>query len=120
MAAARAVLGEICTPEETSRVIERNSRFATDCQAALAARGMPAHVAQCGATGCVTWSRSRIRNYRDYLAADFDIAFAQWIWGVNRGVLYRLVWTSSGCCRSPTPSGIWPLRWRSSPAFLTP
>lgn len=87
MAAVRAVLGEICTPEETARVIERNTRFVADYEAALAVRGMPAHVVQCGAKGCVTWATSRIRNYRDYLAIDFDIAFAQWIWGVNRGVL---------------------------------
>ena len=87
MAAARAVLGEICTPAETGRVIERNRRFAADCRAALVARGMPAHVAQFGAKGCVTWSVSPVRNFRDYLATDFDLAFAQWIWGVNRGVL---------------------------------
>jgi glutamate-1-semialdehyde 2,1-aminomutase len=36
---------------------------------------------------CVTWAPSPIRNYREYLATDFDLAFAQWIWGVNRGVL---------------------------------
>ncbi len=87
MAAARAVLGEICTPEETARVIERNRRFAADCQAALVMRGMPAHVTQFGAKGCVTWSVSPVRNFRDYLATDFELAFAQWIWGVNRGVL---------------------------------
>ncbi len=28
-----------------------------------------------------------VRNYRDYKATDFDLAFAQWIWGINRGVL---------------------------------
>jgi glutamate-1-semialdehyde 2,1-aminomutase len=87
MAAARAVLGEICTPEETDRVIERNRRFVADCQALLSERDMPAHVVQCGAKGCVTWSRAPVRNYRDYLATDFDLAFAQWIWGVNRGLL---------------------------------
>jgi glutamate-1-semialdehyde 2,1-aminomutase len=87
LAAARAVLGEICTPEETSRVIARNSRFVADHEAALAVRGLPAHVVQCGAKGCVTWTPSRLCNYRDYLATDFDVAFAQWIWGVNRGVL---------------------------------
>jgi glutamate-1-semialdehyde 2,1-aminomutase len=48
---------------------------------------MPAHAVHCGAKGCITWSRSPVRNYRDYLATDFDLAFAQWIWGVNRGVL---------------------------------
>ncbi len=88
MAAARTVLAEICTPAETSRIIERNGRFVADCQALLSKRDMPAHVVQCGAKGCVTWSRSLVRNYRDYLATDFDLAFAQWIWGVNRGVLF--------------------------------
>jgi len=87
MAAARAVLGEICTPAETTRVIERNRRFAGDCEAALVMRGMPAHVARFGAKGCVTWSVSPVRNFRDYIATDFDLAFAQWLWGVNRGVL---------------------------------
>ena len=28
-----------------------------------------------------------MRNYRDYKATDFDLAFAQWIPGINRGVL---------------------------------
>ena len=87
MAAARAVLGEICTPEETARVIERNRRFVAECQALLSAHGMPAHAVQCGAKGCITWSPAPVRNYRDYLATDFDLAFAQWIWGVNRGLL---------------------------------
>jgi len=87
MAAARAVLGEICTPEETERVIARNRRFAADCEAALVMRGMPAHVTQFGAKGCVTWTVSPVRNFRDYMETDFDLAFAQWIWGVNRGVL---------------------------------
>jgi len=87
MVAGRTVLGEVCTPEETARIIERNRRFVADCQAALSMRGMPAHAVQCGAKGCITWSTDRVRNYRDYLATDFDLAFAQWIWGVNRGVL---------------------------------
>ena len=87
MAAGRAVLGEICTPEETARVIERNRRFVADYQALLSARGMPAHAVQCGAKGCITWTAAPVRNYRDYLTTDFDLAFAQWIWGVNRGLL---------------------------------
>jgi glutamate-1-semialdehyde 2,1-aminomutase len=87
MAAARAVLDEICTIEETDQTIARNARFVADCQALLSARKMPAHVVQCGAKGCVTWGTTPVRNYRDYLATDFELAFAQWIWGVNRGVL---------------------------------
>ena len=87
MAAARAVLGEICTPEETERAIARNKRFVADCQTLLTEHDVPAHAVQCGAKGCVTWSRTPIRTFRDYLATDFELAFAQWIYGVNRGVL---------------------------------
>jgi len=87
MAAGRAVLGEICTPEATERVIDRNTRFVGQCAELLATHDAPAHAVQCGAKGCVTWSRTPIRNFRDYLATDFDLAFAQWIYGVNRGVL---------------------------------
>jgi glutamate-1-semialdehyde 2,1-aminomutase len=87
MAAARAVLQDICTPEETARVIADNAWFVAESQRLLAAAGLPAHAVQCGAKGCVTWSVEPVRNYRDYLATDMDIAFAQWIWGINRGVL---------------------------------
>jgi glutamate-1-semialdehyde 2,1-aminomutase len=87
MAAGRAVLDEICTREETDRIIARNAEFVARCRSELSARSMPAHVVQCGAKGCVTWSESPVTNYRDYLATDFELAFAQWIWGVNRGVL---------------------------------
>jgi glutamate-1-semialdehyde 2,1-aminomutase len=48
---------------------------------------LPAHTVQFGAKGCVTWSPEPVRNYRDYKATDFDLAFAQWIHGINRGVL---------------------------------
>ena len=42
---------------------------------------------QFGAKGCITWLDRPVRNYRDYKATDFDLAFAQWIHGINRGVL---------------------------------
>ena len=42
---------------------------------------------QFGAKGCITWARTQIQNYRDYKATDFDLAFAQWMHGINRGVL---------------------------------
>jgi glutamate-1-semialdehyde 2,1-aminomutase len=53
----------------------------------IARAGLPAHTVQLGAKGCVTFSVDRVRNYRDYKATDFDLAFASWIWGINRGIL---------------------------------
>jgi glutamate-1-semialdehyde 2,1-aminomutase len=87
MAAAKAVLAEVCTPEATRQAIERNGRFLAMCDDTIAAAGLPAHTVQLGAKGCVTYSTTPVRNYRDYKATDFDLAFAHWIWGINRGIL---------------------------------
>lgn len=87
MAAARAVLADICTPEQTLSTIARNTRLVEACRATIERAGLPAHTVQLGAKGCVTWSATPVRNYRDYRATDFDLAYAQWIHGINRGVL---------------------------------
>lgn len=87
MAAAKAVLAEVCTPEATREVVGRNLRLVDACASIISRAGLPAHTVQFGAKGCVTWADEPIRNYRDYKATDFDLAFAQWMHGINRGVL---------------------------------
>ncbi len=87
MAAAKAVLSEACTKEATADAIARNGRLLARCDDIISAAGIPAHTVQFGAKGCITWAPERIRNYRDYKATDFDLAFAQWMHGINRGVL---------------------------------
>jgi glutamate-1-semialdehyde 2,1-aminomutase len=87
MAAAKVVLEDICTPEATADAIARNRRLLDRCDELLAMAGLPAHTVQFGAKGCVTYSPTRVRNYRDYKATDADLASASWIWGINRGVL---------------------------------
>ncbi len=87
MAAAKAVLGEVCTPEATQATIDRNRRLLDAIETILAGVSLPAHTVQFGAKGCITWAETPIQNYRDYKATDFDLAFAQWIHGINRGIL---------------------------------
>lgn len=87
MAAAKAVLAEVCTPEVTEEVVARNGRLLGACDDIIERHGLPAHTVQLGAKGCITWARTPVRNYRDYKATDFDLAFAQWIHGINRGIL---------------------------------
>jgi glutamate-1-semialdehyde 2,1-aminomutase len=87
MAAARATLTEACTPEAVERAMARNHRLVVSCQAIIDQAGLPAHTVEFGAKGCITWATEPIKNYRDYMATDFDLAFAQWIHGINRGVL---------------------------------
>ena len=87
MAATKAVLAEICTPDVQRAVNDLNSQLVAACQGTIDRAGLPAHTVQFGAKGCVTWSEEPIQNYRDYKATDFDLAFAQWLHGINRGVL---------------------------------
>lgn len=87
MAAAKAVLGEICTPQATADVIAFNEELLAAVGSVIDDAGLPAHTVQFGAKGCVTWSAAPVRNYRDYKATDFTLAFAQWIHGINRGIL---------------------------------
>jgi glutamate-1-semialdehyde 2,1-aminomutase len=87
MAAAKATLAEACTHEAHATATARNDRLVDACQTIIDRTGIPAHTVRLGAKGCVTWSTHPIRNYRDYKATDFDLAFAQWIHGINRGVL---------------------------------
>ena len=87
MAAARAVLADVCTPDVVAQTVARNQRLVAACQEIIDASGVPAHTVEFGAKGCVTWAPEQIRNYRDYKNTDFDLAFAQWIHGINRGVL---------------------------------
>jgi glutamate-1-semialdehyde 2,1-aminomutase len=87
MAAVKATLAEACTRPVVEATIARNARLVAACDAVIQRSGIPAHTVEFGAKGCITWSREPVRNYRDYKATNFDLAFAQWIHGINRGVL---------------------------------
>jgi glutamate-1-semialdehyde 2,1-aminomutase len=87
MAAAKATLSEACTLDAHADANARNGRLVDACQAIIDRSGIPAHTVRFGAKGCITWSPTPVRNYRDYKSTDFDLAFAQWIHGINRGVL---------------------------------
>src|SRR5215203_926669 len=87
MAAAKAVLTEACAAAPTAAAIARNDDLVHACQGVIDRAGLPAHTVRFGAKGCITWSARRVCNYRDYKATHFDLAFAQWMHGINRGVL---------------------------------
>lgn len=87
MAACKATLAEACAREPVDAAIALNDRLTDACQAIIEGAGLPAHTVRFGAKGCITWSAQQVRNYRDYKATNFTLAFAQWIHGINRGVL---------------------------------
>ncbi len=86
MAAAHAV-DEICTHEALEGAEAMNNRALDAIDEIIRAHELPAHTVGFGVKGCVTWSSTAVRNYRDYKATDFGLAELSWLWGVNRGVL---------------------------------
>jgi glutamate-1-semialdehyde 2,1-aminomutase len=86
MAAAKAV-DEICTPESLAAAEAVNVRALQAIDAIIDEYELPAHTVGLGVKGCVTWSTTPVRNYRDYKATDFALAELSWLWGVNRGIL---------------------------------
>lgn len=86
MAAAKAV-DELCTAEALDAVEKINTDALAAMDAVIAEFELPAHTVGLGAKGCVTWSTTPVRNYRDYKATDFGLAELSWLWGVNRNVL---------------------------------
>lgn len=86
MAAAKAV-DEICTPEALAAAEAMNNRAMDAMDEIIREYHLPAHTVGLGVKGCVTWSTTPVRNYRDYKATDFALAELSWLWGVNRGVL---------------------------------
>jgi glutamate-1-semialdehyde 2,1-aminomutase len=86
MAAAKAV-DEICTHDALAAAEAVNVRALAAIDAIIDEYELPAHTVGLGVKGCVTWSTTPVRNYRDYKATDFAMAELSWLWGVNRHIL---------------------------------
>ena len=86
MAAAKAV-DEICTHEAMDNAEAINVRTLDEVDKIITEFELPAHTVALGVKGCITWSTTPVRNYRDYKATDFHVAELSWLWGVNRGIL---------------------------------
>ncbi len=86
-AAALAVLRDVCTPDAMAATNSLNDEMMIGMDQIIAEYSLPAHTVKLGAKGCVTYTVNPVRNYRDYKTTNFDVAYANWIYGVNRGIL---------------------------------
>ena len=84
---ALAAFGRLFDEAATAEAEAVNVRALQAIDAIIDEYELPAHTVGLGVKGCVTWSTTPVRNYRDYKATDFRVAELSWLWGVNRGVL---------------------------------
>ncbi len=87
MAAARATLLEVLTPDAYEHLDTLASGMRDGLQAVIAEYRLPFHVVAIMARGCVTYRSEPVRSYRDYLQVDKGIAYLSWLYQCNRGVL---------------------------------
>ena len=86
MAGVRAI-DKICTPETLGVADGFNVQALNRISEIIAEYELPAHTVGFGVKGCISWSTTPIRNYRDYKATDFKIAELSWLWSINRGIM---------------------------------
>ncbi|HEX4188646.1 MAG TPA: aspartate aminotransferase family protein [Solirubrobacteraceae bacterium] len=87
MAAARASLERVMTPDGYRHLDALNSRILAGCEAVIERHALPGYAVGIGSKGCVTFSPTRIVDYETF-KANQDVAVTElaWLWNMNRGI----------------------------------
>jgi glutamate-1-semialdehyde 2,1-aminomutase len=86
MAATRAMLTEVATPEAYQRIERLRQRAKAGIEQAIDDTGLTAHVVTAGAKGCVVFAAEPVTNYRGFLGVDDRYSHAHWLYQHNGGV----------------------------------
>jgi glutamate-1-semialdehyde 2,1-aminomutase len=87
MAAARASLLEVLTPEAYRHLDDLNDRIVSGCQAVIERYKLPGYAVGVGAKGCVTFSPTKIVDYETFKAnQDVPVTELAWLYNMNRGI----------------------------------
>ena len=86
MAATRAMLTEVATPDAYETIDKLSERAKTGIEQAIAASNLTAHVVTAGAKGCVVFAAEPVTSYRGFLGVDDRYSHAHWLYQHNGGV----------------------------------
>jgi glutamate-1-semialdehyde 2,1-aminomutase len=87
MAATRANLLEVMTPEAYAQLDHLNDRILAGCEAVIAKHNLSGYAVGVGSKGCVTFSTAPIVDYESFKAnQDADLADLAWLFNMNRGI----------------------------------
>src|ERR671917_766602 len=87
MAAVRANLLEVMTPEAYEHLDRLNDRILAGCQAVIDKYNLPGYSVGVGSKGCVTFSPAEIVDYETFKAnQDEDLSTLAWLFNMNRGI----------------------------------
>jgi glutamate-1-semialdehyde 2,1-aminomutase len=87
MAAAKATLLEVLTPDAYDKLESANEALMKRCGEIIEEHDLPAYTQGLGAKGCVIFAPEPIYEYRDYLTkVDGDLATLAWLYHMNHGI----------------------------------
>jgi glutamate-1-semialdehyde 2,1-aminomutase len=87
MAAARANLLEVLTPDAYAHLDHLNERILAGCEEVIRRHGLPGYAVGVGAKGCVTFAPTRVIDYETFKAhQDKDLTELAWLYNMNRGI----------------------------------
>ena len=87
MAAARASLFEVLTPEAYAHLDTLNDRLMSGCDAVLKKYDLPGYTVGISSKGCVTFSPTKITDYESFKAnTDGELTDLAWLYAMNRGI----------------------------------
>jgi glutamate-1-semialdehyde 2,1-aminomutase len=87
MAAARANLTEVLTPDAYQRLDALNDRILRGCTEVIDRYGLSGYSVGVGSKGCVTFSPAKIVDYETFKEnQDAELADLAWLFNMNRGI----------------------------------
>jgi glutamate-1-semialdehyde 2,1-aminomutase len=86
MAACRAMLCEVATPDAYERIEALRQQAVAGLEREIERNGLPARVVSVGAKGCVEFSAEPVRDFRGFLGIDDAYSQAHWLYQHNGGV----------------------------------
>ena len=87
MAAARASLTEVMTPDAYAHLDSLNERILRGCQAVIDAHSLDAYPVGIGSKGCVTFSPVKVTGYQVFKDnQDEELSELAWLFNANRGI----------------------------------
>jgi glutamate-1-semialdehyde 2,1-aminomutase len=87
MAAARASLTEVMTPEAYAHLDKLNDRILAGCDDVIRKHNLPGYSVGISSKGCVTFSPSKIVDYESFKEnQDEELSDLAWLFNMNRGI----------------------------------
>jgi glutamate-1-semialdehyde 2,1-aminomutase len=87
MAASRASLLDVMTPDAYAHLDRLNDRILSGCTEVVEKHNLPGYAVGIGSKGCVTFSPQKIVDYATFKAnQDAELSDLAWLFNMNRGI----------------------------------